>query len=152
MFYDTDIPSREDQTSVHLSFDTAAYPPEHGPCQILAHSFYSPGMGYCVEIAPGFYLPVLKASIKHALEQGHYLWVSKVDPEYLPVGPVHNFVIKSCLTSAGYDPLICTEQELQLRMAAKSFWPVFRKSGTKQYRIRNGVGSNRKRNKNLKEE
>lgn len=147
MFHDTDSLGREEHTSVHLSFDVTAYPPEHGPCQILAHSFYAPGMGYCVEVAPGFYLPVLKASIKHALEEGRYLWVSKVDPAYLPVGPVHNFVVRSCLTEAGYDPLICTEQELLMRMGSKSFWPVFRKSGTKQYRTRNGVGSNRKRNK-----
>lgn len=132
----------EEDSAIHLSFDTAAYPVEHGPCQILAHSFYSPGMSYCIEAASGFHLPIPKAAIKDAMENGRYVWVSKIDPVALRIGSAFNFVVRVALTSAGYDPLICTKRELEARMSAKPFYASFRRNGTKVYRHRKGYGSN----------
>lgn len=132
--------------SVHLSFDRAAYT-EHsgGPCQILARSFYSPGLGYCVQVdQTGYAVPVPKNAIKTAMENGVFVWVPHIKPVQLMSGSVINLMVKFSTLISDYAPLVCNEQELQEIVCSQPYYSSLRKSGTKTYRFnpRIGHGSN----------
>lgn len=134
------------EQAVHLSFDRAVYTEDtNGPCQILARSFYSPGLGYCVEVdSPGYCVPVPKNAVKAAMERGVYVWVSQIQPVQLDAGSAINLMIKFKLHPAGYIPLICNEQELKEVVGNQPYYPLLRQNGTKSYRFnpRIGHGSN----------
>lgn len=133
------------QNSVHLSFDRAPYSDETGgPCQILARSFYSPGIGYCVMVDAiqdkGYAVPVPKNAVKAAMEKGVFVWVSRIQPMQIDAGSAINLQLKFSLSIDRYAPLICNEQELQEIISGQPYYPSLRLNGTKSYRFNPKIG------------
>lgn len=121
--------------AIFLNFDRAEYPEGLAPCQVLAHSFYSSGISYCIEAAPGLFLPIPKKSIRAAMEHGAYLWASEAEPRYIDTGSGVHITLRAASSAGSYKPKFSTWRHVAEAYASLMVFSSFERRNARNYRF-----------------
>lgn len=128
----------------HLNFDRARYSQGMNPCQILCLTYYASGTNYCLELEPGWCIPVAKKAIRSQMELGRFLWAKMPKPETVLGCDAPCIVLGISKTSNGYRPIYEDVSRLTEIFSGPETISIFKRHNSRRYTflLDKNIGSN----------